>query len=522
MKSYRTIATKLLFRVCMLVAAPSIFAADAAPVAPRDSFAGDVAAQPAFLPVPAPTTPQPFPPAPTSTTTQQASAPAVRSSPELIQAEGDQRFSLNFRNVPIEEVFELLSRKDKVNIIVSKGVSGSVSVNLYKVTLKEAIQSVANAGGYWVDMRNGDYVILTRDASFELPRTSKQIKTFKVQYSDTKQIADLLTTYVSRYGKITPLIGRKLLVVEDLPEFVERIERLLEQLDVQPRQIMIEARILEVTLDETEQFGIDWKRLFTSGNGSGSIGTSGLANRGTRGTPDIPAVPATLTTPATPAVLGTPAVAAQGFFFSFLNNRVDLYFSALATAGRVRTLSTPKLLALENQEAKVIIGDSTGYKVTTTINLVTTETIQFLESGVILKVIPSVDQRGRVLLKIQPEVSTASLLAGIPSKKSIQVTTELICDDGQSIFIGGLIKAKGSTERDGVPVLKDLPVLGKLFSSTLDSVGMAETVVIITPHIISQPSDLARESEEALRRTERAGGNVLDLQMDLEHGHPAR
>lgn len=496
MKSHYGIATKLLFRVGMLVAASSIFAADPAPVATRDSFNGAVAAQPAFLPVPAPTTQQAFPPAPMSTM-QQAFVPAVRSSPELIQAEGDQRFSLNLRNAPIEEVFELLSQKDKVNIIVSKGVSGSVSVNLYKVTLKEAIQSVANAGGYWVDMRNGDYVILTRDTSFELPRASKQIKTFKVQYSDTKQIADLLTTYVSRYGKITPLIGRKLVVVEDLPEFVERIERLLEQLDVQPKQIMIEARILEITLDETEQFGIDWKQLFSSGNGSGSIGISGLAK-------------------------GNATAPGQGVFFSFLDGKLSLYFNALATAGRVRTLSTPKLLALENQEAKVIIGDSTGYKVTTTINLVTTETIQFLESGVILKVVPSVDQRGRVLLKIQPEVSTASLLAGIPSKKSIQVTTELICDDGQSIFIGGLIKARGSAERDGMPVLKDMPVLGRLFSSTSDSVSRAETVVIITPHIVSQPSDLARESEEALRRTENTAGLILDQQMDLEHGRPAR
>jgi type II secretory pathway component GspD/PulD (secretin) len=307
---------------------------------------------------------------------------------------------------------------------------------------------------------------------------------------------------MSRYGKITPLIGRKLVVVEDLPEFVERIERLLEQLDAPPKQIMIEARILEITLDENERFGIDWKRLFDPGSVTRSFGTSGLANVGTPATPGVPALPA------------------QGFFFSFLNSRVDLYFSALATAGRVRTLSTPKLLALENQEAKVIIGDSTGYKVTTTINLVTTETIQFLESGVILKVIPSVDQRGRVLLKIQPEVSSASLLDGIPSKKSIQVTTELICEDGQSIFIGGLIKTKGTTERDGVPILKDLPGLGTLFSSTLNAVSTAETVVIITPHIVSQPSDLAPKSEAGVRQTESASGMILDQQLRLERGRP--
>lgn len=506
MKSYPTTVAILLVWACALMAAPVIFAAEAAPGATTDSSAGvaspqasppapaPTAPQP-FLPTPAPTAPQPFPPSPRPLPAQPASAPAATPSPVLIQAESDDRFSLNFRNVPIEEVYELLSRKDKVNIIVSKGVSGPVSVNLYRVTLKEAIQSVASAAGYWVEMRNGDYVILTKDPGFELPESSLQIKMLKVQYSDTKQIADLLTKYVSRYGKITPLIGRKLVVVEDLPAFVERIERLLEQLDAQPKQIMIEAKILEITLDESERLGIDWNRIFGSPSGSGSIGTSGLAN-------------------------GNPAAPGQGFFFSFLDSKLKFYFNALATAGRVRTLSTPKLLALENQESKVIIGDSTGYKVTTTINLVTTETIQFLESGVILKVIPSVDQRGRVLLKIQPEVSSASLLDGIPSKKSIQVTTELICDDGQSIFIGGLIKAKGSAERDGVPILKDLPGLGRLFSSTSDAVGMAETVVIITPYIVSQPSDLARETEEKVRQMEGADGKILEQRLRLEHGRP--
>jgi type II secretory pathway component GspD/PulD (secretin) len=502
----------LLAWVCALIAAPSTFAADAASVATPDAAA---AAPPAFLSAPAPSTPQPFPPAapepmptqpaviprapasppPASTPPAAASTRTPAASPALIQAEGDEKITLNFRNVPIEEAFELLSRKEKVNIIVSKGVSGPVSVNLYRVTLKEAIQSVANAAGFLVEMRNGDYVILTRDSNFELPGSNLQLKTLKVQYSDTTQIATLLAKYLSRNGKITPLLGRKLVVVEDFPAFVERIERLLEQLDAPPKQIMIEAKILEITLNENENFGIDWKRIFNAGSGSGTVGTTGLAN-------------------------GTAAVPGQGFFFSFLNNRVDLFFSALATAGRVRTLSTPKLLALENQEAKVIIGDSTGYSVTTTINLVTTQSIQFLESGVILKVIPSVDQSGRVLLKIQPEVSTATLQAGIPSKKSTQVTTELICDDGQSIFIGGLIKASGTTERDGVPILKDLPVLGKLFSNTSSAVGTAETVVIITPYIVAQPSDLARESEARVRQAESAAGSILEQQLRLERGRP--
>jgi len=91
-----------------------------------------------------------------------------------------------------------------------------------------------------------------------------------------------------------------------------------------------------------------------------------------------------------------------GLFYSLANKNLQLFLEAQATKNRVRTLSAPKLLAMENQEAKVVIGNSTGYLVTTTINQVTTQSVQFLESGVILRVTPSVDQLGRVMLKVHP------------------------------------------------------------------------------------------------------------------------
>jgi type II secretory pathway component GspD/PulD (secretin) len=474
--------------------APSVEAADSAfPVTPPVT--------PVAPPIGAPAAPPIAPPAdaPAASAATPPPGPSPRSTapPQTaLQEAGNGRISLDFRSLPIEEVFDLLSRRDKVNIILSKGVTGPVSVKLYNVTVSQAIHAVASAAGYWVERRDGDYIILGKETSLDIFGAQTQIKTFTVQYSDVKQVADLLARYASRYGKITPLIGRKLLVVEDLPGYVDRMEKLLEQLDIQPKQVMIEARILEVTLDESERFGIDWRKIFGSpDNLSGNFGTSGLA-------------------------AGSPAAPSQGFFFSLVSRNLTAYFDALATAGRVRTLSTPKLLALENQESKVIIGDSTGYKVTTTINLVTTESIQFLESGVILRVVPSVDQRGRVRLQVQPEVSTASVTAGIPSKRSTQVTTELICEDGQSIFIGGLIRARSNTERDGVPLLRDLPVIGNLFVHSLESTASAETVVIITPYVIREPLDAAKVSDETTRQIDEASGLIMDLELKLQRGRP--
>ena len=403
--------------------------------------------------------------------------------------------TLNFRESSIQEVFDVLSRKEKVNIILGKGVAGLVSVNLYNITVRDAIYRVAEAAGYAVEFRNGDYVILDRkEAGLEHPGGLMKLRTFKVQYSDPKQVAEILTKYLSRYGKVTPLLERRMIVIEDTPEFVERASKLLEELDVQPKQVLIEAKVLEVTLDDSEAFGVDWSRIFGPPDGThGTFGTNGLAAGSVAGGPASP-----------------------GFFFSLTNRKLELFLEAQSTRNRIRTLSTPKLLALEHQEAKAVIGKSTGYKVTTTINQVTTESIQFLESGVILKVIPSVDQQGRVLLKVHPEVSSTTLNAGIPEKKSTEVTTELLCEDGQSVFIGGLIKSISSKDRTGIPVLGDIPGIGRLFSSTAESVNNTETVVIITPRIVRDPRSANEFSANKLEQIDHASSLIVEHQLKLE------
>lgn len=423
--------------------------------------------------------------------------PTVAGAPVAGDQSG-QRITLSFRESSIREVFEVLSRKDRVNIVLGKGVTGAVSVNLYDVTVKDAIYRVAEAAGYAVELVGNDYLIVDRkETGQEHPGALTELHAFKVQYSDPKQVAEILTKYLSRYGKITALNERQMIVVDDKPEFVARIAKLLTQLDSQPKQVLIEAKVLEITLDDGETYGVDWSHIFgTPGSVStnGSLGTNGLA---------------------TGSVAGGPSQ--SGFFFSLANRNLNLFLEAKATKNRVRTLSTPKLLAMENREAKAVIGNSTGYKVTTTINQVTTESIQFLESGVILRVTPSVDQQGRVLLKVHPEVSLATLNDGVPAKKSTEVTTELLCEDGQSVFIGGLIKSGTNQGKTGVPVLGDLPGIGRLFSTTSDTVNSTETVVIITPHIIQDPRSASALSQPEVQRIDDANARIAAQQLKMDY-----
>jgi len=377
--------------------------------------------------------------------------------------------SLSIRDTSLAEIYEMLSRQGRVNILLGKGVTGKVSVNLYKVSLDQAIHAVADAAGLVVEQRAGSYFIVPREeAGKDSTAGNTRIRTFKIQYTDPTVAAGLLKTHLSRFGKITTLTKRKLLVVEDLPEFLTRIDQMLRQIDRQPRQILIEAKILEIALNADETYGIDWNLPFRLEGGPGKIGQAGLAPLGL-----------------------------SGFFAQLVTPKFDVFINALRNQGRVRTLSTPKLLVMENDEAQVVIGDRVGFKVTTTINQVTTETVQFIESGVILKVKAAVDNQGRILLDIHPEVSSTTLNAGIPSVKTTEVTTQMLARDGQKIFIGGLIKHNDSEDRSAVPVLSKLPIIGGLFAHNETRSGSTETVVLITPHLIDMSRPVASRAVAA-------------------------
>jgi len=409
--------------------------------------------------------------------------------PPAMPAPGSPVTSFVFRDTPIAELFEMISRHERVNIMLGKGVSGNVAVSLYDMTPRQAIYAIAQAGGYEVIVRDNNYVIVNpAQAALEAPPPGQmKVRALKVLYSDPQVVGEILAKHVGRGGKVTLLAARRMVVVEDTPAGMQRIVALLREIDTQPQQIMIEAKILEITLDDNEQFGIDWTKVF-SADGVNRIGIGGLAQR-----------------------------TGSGLFFNYVNRNVDVYLNALSTKGRVRTLATPKLMTLEHQEASTNIGDKLGFRLTTTINNVTSESIQFLETGVILRVTPSVDNDGRIALRVRPEVSSGSVLGGIPSKKTTEVSTQLVAEDGQSILIAGLIKTSASQRRLGVPLLADAPLIGKLFSNNEEIGSSTETIVLITPRIVP-----ARASGEEARVVERVEHVEQDLRDKFSEGKRAR
>ena len=376
------------------------------------------------------------------------------------QARSEELVTLTMRDAALAEVMEMLSRTNRVNILLANGVSGQVSFNLFEVSVDEAVRSIASVAGFVVERQNKTYFILPAAQAGKAPgRNFTVVKSIPVQYGDVAALESKLEDYLSDFGDITALPDRKLLIVKDQPDYVARISKLLADMDRRPPQILIEAKILEVKLNDEQSYGIDWSGVFTNGDGEGNFGIQGLQSPGASGN--------------------------NGFFFNYLEPKFDVALRLLESDGRVRNLASPKVVTIADQEAEVIIGDRRGYAVTTTINQVTTESIEFLESGVILRVTPSIDDNNEILLNIHPEVSTGTVDEnGIPSQTTTEVTTRLLVPSGKSIFIGGLMRNTTNETVSGLPVVGRIPGLRWLFSNKSRTSFNTETVVIITPRII--------------------------------------
>jgi len=405
----------------------------------------------------------------------------------------EQRISMTMKDAELADVMDMISREQRVNIFVSSESNEQVSFSLYDMTLPDAIRAIANAAGLAVEHYNGNYFIIERDeAGMYAPDALTKVRAFELQYVKVDEMQSLLEPYLSEYGEISLFTERNIFLIEDTPEFLRRMDALVRLLDVAPTQILIEAKILEITLTDEDSYGLDWSKLFDSDGGSGTVGTRSL------GDPTSP-----------------------GLFFNYTNANIVATLDALTSQGRVRTLSSPKLLAVEGQESSVIIGDRRGYSVLTTINQVTTESIEFLESGVILHVTPEVDAEGQVMMDIHPEVSTGTIdpISGIPSQTTTEVDTRMIVPDGKTIFVGGLIKHRFEESKRGVPLVGRIPVVGRLFSNRENVKTTTETIVLITPTILDENARLVDEDTvkiiEGIEDRQASDSEALNEEMEL-------
>jgi type II secretory pathway component GspD/PulD (secretin) len=263
---------------------------------------------------------------------------------------------------------------------------------------------------------------------------------------------------LSPVGKVMSYPPLRTLVIEDRSDVIERVALVIADLDKPPRQVLIEAQIIEARLSNDLRFGIDWSLVFSSGNGAGNVIASGF---------------------------GAPAAAgSKGLFVSWAEGDFMARLEALEGVDEVHTVASPRLLAVDGSEAEIIIGGQLGYTVVTTYDRAVMESVEFLDTGAQLRIRPTITGDGKVLMNIHPELSDGVIEQGLPAKTTAQVTTDVLVEDGQTLLIGGLIQTREEVNRKGIPILMNIPLIGGLFGQTIRSEKRSELITLITPTIV--------------------------------------
>ncbi|MDP2754342.1 MAG: secretin N-terminal domain-containing protein [Nitrospirota bacterium] len=269
------------------------------------------------------------------------------------------------------------------------------------------------------------------------------------------------------------------LIILATPSDYEFIKETIQKIDIMPRQVMIEAIVVSVTLTDNLRFGLQW----TIQNDFNIKGIKPFKN-------DVNiSGPLTLNTPITDSVFT--------FTAYDLANKVKLMIQSLAKEDKAKILSSPHILVADNREAKIQVGDQIPIATSTTttplsggteVTNTTTATIQYKDTGTILKVKPQINDSGLVALEITQEVSKGNTTTVLGTEQFIiskrEVTTNLVAQDGQTIVIGGLIDETTSKVRTGIPFLSRIPILGYLFGSTVDDTTRTELIILLTPHVV--------------------------------------
>ena len=304
-----------------------------------------------------------------------------------------------------------------------------------------------------------------------------QTKVFELSYAKVEGIqAEVTAALTANVGNIRTDVRTNTFVITDLPHKIDEIGTIIRAFDRKTREVFIEAKIVQVTLSDTFKWGIDWDRLFTGGQAGG---LSGLSI-----TPDT-SLPLGLDDP-----LGKLTIARTG------TNTLNFILEALAAVGETKILSNPHIATEEGKEATINVITKQPYSetTTTTTSSATTEStaFTFVDVGVKLNVTPTINKDGYISMLIKPEVS--SITSFFPSESADQrvpvietsnAESTVLIKDGTTIIIAGMIKDTKSKSSSKVPVFGDVPVVGHLFKNNTDSIQRTETIVFLTPRVIS-------------------------------------
>ncbi len=394
------------------------------------------------------------------------------------------KVTLEFADAEVRKIFQLLSEVSNKNFVLGDDVTGAISLKLVNVPWDQALDIILDTKG--LDKReDGNIILIKGKGKFKSQAEEEQeikkaltkaielkTETFSINYADIGTIASQFNGLKSDRGVISQDARTNKVIVKDIPQVLNEMRKLLVQLDVPEKQVMIEARIVEASSSFTRNLGVNWGVHYRDGSAS-FMGINSL-DTGFGGLTSAP--PSTGT--------GTSPGGSMGISFGTLSSNIqlDMRLNAAASAGMVKIVSTPKVATLNNKTAKITQGQQIPYTSSTSDKVET----KFIEAALSLEVTPHINANGTIGMKIDakndsPGQSTGS---GAPPINKKQATTEMLLRDGETTVIGGIYVDSDNTSDDGVPYLMDIPLLGKLFKTNNKTKTKTELLIFITPRIL--------------------------------------
>jgi len=376
-----------------------------------------------------------------------------------------------FKEMDIATLLRLIARESGQSIIIDGEIKEKISIDFEQTPVEEALKSVLEVGRLEMQ-KNGNVIVIQ-------PREKHFIsRSFKVYNINAGELLEKLTSLFSDQVRLQADNNTNTVLVSGPANHVRDVEKIVKQLDEPKKQVMIDAAIIEVSISDSNTMGVNLASFLQVASNSLSLSTAGFA--------------------ADPAIAPNPVgFFGQGnLFLNKTNRSVDGMIEALQTVTDLNVLSHPKVIGVNGEEAELIVGQKLGFRVTTTINNVSTESIEFLEVGTQLKFTPHITENDEVIMEIHPEISDGSISEdGLPNETTTEITTQARVADGETIVLGGLIRKRTEKIEEKVPLLGDLPFLGVMFRRTVDTMVRAEILVLMTPHIVKDADVLATQRD---------------------------
>jgi len=429
------------------------------------------------------------------------------------------RIDLDLKDADIHNVLRLLADVGQVNVVTADNVSGTVTIRMRNVPWDQALDVVLQSKGLGM-VRAGNMIRvapladLEKEREMQLARRAQEVKLapletrlIPVSYASAKDIQERARPLISERGSLAVDERTNVLIARDISGNLNQIEELIRSLDTQTPQVLVEARIVEATSRYLRDAGIQWGGDGTfsaaTGNPTGlafpnNVGVVGGASDANTPTAGLSPFANTVASPNfavnLPAAVGTGSGGAIGLTFGSVDNTINLAvrLSAAEASGLLRILSSPRILTLDNHEARIAQGTLIPFSQVSAQGVQTT----FQEAKLQLLVQPHVTADGSVSMHVkinrdEPDFNQTSA-RGDPTILKREAETELLVMDGHTAVIGGIYTRNTGRNLDQVPFFGDIPLIGLLFQRRRASDQRSELVIFLTPRIVNRAEALGR------------------------------